>query len=389
MIKKFSTLYVGNIDMENLGMNGTQVNDRSYPNERLVEAFETSLEVAQLIDKLGYDTLWLAEHHFQPEGYECIPNILMLSVYLAQHTKRLKFGCGFNITPMWHPLRLAEDFAMADILTGGRVIFGVGRGYHTREVQGLGAPMMDADANRDLFEEQIDVIFKAFNQDSFSHHGKCYTIPPRVPYRGYELEQITLVPRPVHLPVETWQPIVSGSNRGLEFMFKHGIKGVIAVTPEELVDPRVHAYRDMAARSGHELQLGENIILGFRFSIDDTREKAMKVGVPYFEENVKFFAPLDMVKLNEEQLQALDTDRWQTLSESPSIETEIQQRIWLCGPPEELISYLKELEERYPGLEHVMVMSTMGTPKAEMLEQLRRFAEEVMPAFPNSSHNRN
>ena len=95
------------------------------------------------------------------------------------------------------------------------------------------------------------------------------------------------------------------------------------------------------------------------------------------------------MKLNEEQLQALDTDRWQTLSERPSIETEVQQRIWLCGPPEELISYLKELEERYPGLEHVMVMSTMGTPKAEMLEQLRRFAEEVMPAFPNSSHNRN
>ena len=364
MIEKFSTLYVGNIDMENLGMHGTQVNDRSYPNERLIEAFETSLEVAQLIDQLGYNTLWLAEHHFQPEGYECIPNILMLSVYLAQHTKRLKFGCGFNITPMWHPLRLAEDFAMADILTGGRVIFGVGRGYHAREVEGFSAPMMDADANRDLFEEQLDVIFKAFNQDSFSHHGKYYTIPPRVPYRGYELEQITLVPRPVHLPVETWQPLVSGSNRGLEFMVKNGIKGVIAVTPEELVDPRVHSYRDMSARYGHELQLGENIILGFRFSIDDTREKAMKAGVPYFEENVKFFAPLGMVKLNEEQLGALGTNRWQTLSERPSIETEVQQRIWLCGPPEELISYLKELEEKYPGLEHVMVMSTMGTPKA-------------------------
>ena len=64
------------------------------------------------------------------------------------YTTKLKFGCGFNVLPMWHPLRLAEDFAMADILTGGRVIFGIGRGYHTREVETFGAPMQDADANR-------------------------------------------------------------------------------------------------------------------------------------------------------------------------------------------------------------------------------------------------
>ena len=73
------------------------------------------------------------------EGYETIPNLMMLSVWLSQFTQRLKFGCGFNILPMWHPIRLAEDFAMADILTGGRVIFGVGRGYHTREVEAFGA----------------------------------------------------------------------------------------------------------------------------------------------------------------------------------------------------------------------------------------------------------
>ena len=65
----------------------------------------------------------MAEHHFQREGYECIPNLLIMSQYLAQHTKRIKFGCGFNILPMWHPIRLAEDFAMVDILTEGRVVF--------------------------------------------------------------------------------------------------------------------------------------------------------------------------------------------------------------------------------------------------------------------------
>ena len=76
---------------------------------------------------------------------------------------------------MWHPLRLAEDYAVADVLTKGRVRMGVARGYHTREVETFGAPMLDSDANRELFEEQVDVIIKAFNEQSFSHHGKHYT----------------------------------------------------------------------------------------------------------------------------------------------------------------------------------------------------------------------
>ena len=197
MISKFDSLYAGHVDMDNVGYGGTAVNDRSYSDEYLATAFDKATAIAQTMDRLGYDTMWMAEHHFQPEGYECIPNLLMLNVHLAHLTKNLKFGCGFNIAPMWNPLRLAEDFATADILTKGRVIFGVGRGYHTREVETFGSPLLDQPANRDLFEEQVEIILKSFNERAFSHQGKYYTIPPRVPYRGYELEELTLVPRPL------------------------------------------------------------------------------------------------------------------------------------------------------------------------------------------------
>ena len=78
------------------------------------------------MDRTGYESLWLAEQHRQREGYECILNILILGVHLAHMTERLKIGSAFNIPPMWHPLRMAEDFATADILTGGRIIFGIG-----------------------------------------------------------------------------------------------------------------------------------------------------------------------------------------------------------------------------------------------------------------------
>ena len=135
MITKFDTLYAGHVDMENVGYGGIPVNDRNFPNSYLVTALEKAANIAKTMDGLGYDTMWMAEHHFQPEGYECIPNVLMLAVHLAHLTENIRLGCGFNIAPMWHPLRLAEDYATADVLTEGRVVFGVGRGYHTREVE--------------------------------------------------------------------------------------------------------------------------------------------------------------------------------------------------------------------------------------------------------------
>ena len=151
MIERFSILYAGHVNVDNLGYAGTPANDRFLSDEDLASALTITDELAQTADRLGYHTLWMAEHHFQREGYECLPNLLMQSVHLAHITKNLKFGCAFNVPPMWNPLRLAEDYALADHLTDGRVIFGVGRGYHTREVESFGAPMLDRDANRDLF----------------------------------------------------------------------------------------------------------------------------------------------------------------------------------------------------------------------------------------------
>src|SRR3982074_1953760 len=226
MITKFDSLFAGHVDMDNVGYGGIPVNERRLPDAQLTTVFDKAEAMARLMGRVGYDTFWMAEHHFQREGYECIPNVLMAALHLAQVTKNIKLGCGFNITPMWHPLRLAEDYATADILTKGRVVFGVGPGYHTREVETFGAPLLDQEGNRELFEEQVDIIFKAFNEESFAHKGKHYTLPPEVPYRGYELKELTLVPRPIH-PVECWQPIVSANPRGLDFMVKHGIKGAV------------------------------------------------------------------------------------------------------------------------------------------------------------------
>ena len=386
MITRFGSLYAGHVDLDNIGFEGTPVNDRWLSDEHIATIFDKSEAIATTMDRLGYSTFWAAEHRFQREGYECIPNLMMLFVHLAHLTKNIKFGCGFNVAPMWHPLRMAEDFAMADHMTGGRVIFGVGRGYHSRENEVLGAPStaLDNEGNRELFEEQVELILKAFRERSFSHHSKHYDIPPQIPYRGYELEEITLVPRPRHLPVECWQPVVSATQRGLDFMAKHGIKGIIGggAAAGGATGKVMEGWRDALRRVGRETELGADLIVGFTYHIAETEQKAIEEARPFFEENMKMFAPLGFVRgLSDDQIEAVADPKRARSANLPTLEQAIEAGSWLCGPPELIIEKLQDAQDRYPGLEEVNVGSVIGTPQSVILEQLEIFAREVMPAF--------
>jgi len=289
---------------------------------------------------------------------------------------------------MWHPLRLAEDFAVADILTGGRVTFGVGRGYHTREVETFGSPLLDQPGNRELFEEQVEIIFKAFNEESFSHQGKHYMLPPQVPYRGYELQDLTLVPRPLRHPVECWQPIQGGSQRALDFMAKCGIQGVVGGGSAEggAMHKVVLDWQAAQARVGRHLALGEGLCFGYHFYLADSREQGIREAGKYYEENLKMFGPLRLVRaLTDQQIEVMGDPSKAPFAGLPIIEDAINKGGVLCGSPEQFIEHLKALEERYPGLERVMVSLSVGVPKTVVLEQLERFATEVMPAFKQTA----
>ena len=288
MISKFSVLYVGHLDLEDVGLGGKPADERWYPNERFQEAYWTAREVAQMMDERGFWCLWTAEHHFQREGYEVFPNLILLNTWLATQTQRLKLGCAFNVLPTWHPIRLAEDYAVADIVTGGRIVFGIGRGYQTREVESLGAPLLDGDANRELFEEQVELLMKALNEESFSHQGRHYQVPAPVEYRGRPLENVTLVPRPLNRPVEVWQAIASG--RSIPYMAHRGIKGMISLTGEQIALEMAELYQAEAAKVGRELELGDGLCLGFGLYLADSEQEAIDRVRPYHDERYKWFA---------------------------------------------------------------------------------------------------
>ncbi len=377
MIKRFHVLYVGQIALDNVGIDGTPANDRRYSTERLREAFATAKDVAQTMDALGYHALWTAEHHFQREGYECLPNLIQLGLWLATQTKRLKFGCGFNVLPMWHPIRLAEDYAMADLVTDGRVIMGVGRGYHTREVETFGAPLLDAEANREYFEEGLQLLIKCFNEEAFHHKGKYFECPPPVPYRGYEVREITVIPRPKHLPVDIWMPIASG--RTIDMIARYGLKAMVTLNGEKILDDVVRQYQAACARHGVEKKLGQDMIWGAGIYLADTQEAAIRAVEPAHDERYKWFAPFGFVRYADDQGRTWGMQG--APARVPNLRDGVQQKAWFCGPPAQVIDGINSIEAKFRGLEDFMIHWAEGLSPEEFKHQLHRFATEVMPAF--------
>ncbi|HTE84039.1 MAG TPA: LLM class flavin-dependent oxidoreductase, partial [Dehalococcoidia bacterium] len=125
-----------------------------------------------MAEDLGYDSVWLAEHHFSSYGY--IPNPLLMAVKLAQVTRRVRLGTAVLVLPFWNPLRVAEDIAMTDQLTEGRLEVGVARGYQPYEFQRFGLKMDD---NRERTDEALEVLLRALSEDCFEYHGRYHNIP--------------------------------------------------------------------------------------------------------------------------------------------------------------------------------------------------------------------
>ena len=381
MIEHFDYFFGGHVEMTDLGFDGLRVDDRVETDEHLATVFDEALSLARLMEPLDYDTLWLAEHHFQREGYGGIANIPLLSVWLAGKTERLKFGAMFNTVPAWHPLRLAEDYAAADILTGGRVRFGIGRGYINREVETLGSPLDDDEANREMFEEQAEIIFKAWNQPRFSHRGKYYNLPPDMVYRERKLKDLTLVPRPRSVPVECWQPIFSVSPRGIDFMMKHGIKGVVPGGGR--VEEIARRWQEGQAARGRRTELGEDLELVLQVIMGDSEEQAIEESTPWFEEQLKVLSPLGrMPFLKREQILATYDPQAAPAAGLPTVRDLCREGAWICGPPDHVYERICAYQEMLPGMKRIAVgAGALAIPPSVLRRNIEWFGREVLPRF--------
>ena len=147
-------------------------NQKSY-NEILGEI----REIATYCDENDWDSIWFTEHHFSHEGLEVCPNPLMISADIAARTKNIRIGQAATIVTFWNPIRVAEDIALLDNLSNGRVEAGIGRGIYGREALNMNpdADTKDQAKNFRLFEETITILKKAWSQQYFSHAGEFDT----------------------------------------------------------------------------------------------------------------------------------------------------------------------------------------------------------------------
>jgi luciferase family oxidoreductase group 1 len=148
------------------------------------EIFSRAIDIAQTAEGLGFRNIWLAEHHFSTYGYLARP--MQLATFIAARTTRLRVGTAVIVVPLHHPLIIAEEIATLDVLAGGRVDIGLGRGYQRYEFERLGLAL---DTSRARWEESVDIILKALSGEPFSYDGKVFQIP-----------ETTTFPQPVQKP---------------------------------------------------------------------------------------------------------------------------------------------------------------------------------------------
>jgi len=351
--------------------------DRRATNEEVVDTYGNLCRWARQADDLGYDTLWLTEHHFQHEGYEVTPNLILFGVHLAGITRNLRQGQAFNVVPQWHPLRLAEDFAAADVLTGGRMVFGVGRGTVPRESQTLGAVVASGDnamsraadeINRERFEEAMEVIKTAWTQERFSHQGKHFSYPlAGIPDRGREVRELTLVPRPTR-PVEIYQPV--SSPRTLTYVAQQGHVGLFALASPERMRRSWDLFAEQAAEVGRHLGPGEGRCMQLMVHAGKSTEAAITRARPGHDEYVKFLRPYGRFAQYGDDL---------PFGYAPTLEETRAARAMAIGSVDDVVDVLGEFRETLD-LQHVLLFPELpGLTPDEIDEQLSLLAEEVMP----------
>jgi alkanesulfonate monooxygenase SsuD/methylene tetrahydromethanopterin reductase-like flavin-dependent oxidoreductase (luciferase family) len=373
----------GGVEMPDAGAGAPAATDRRYDAQTIWDSTERIIDMGVAADRLGYDSYWLTEHHFQYEGYEIIPNGILLGAILAERTERIRIGMMFNIVGQWHPLRLAEDFATLHNISGGRGILGIGRGTVPRESENMGSLVgsfdnpdkVEADnLNRLQFDEAVEVMRLALNNETFSFHGDVYEFPvPGIPDRGGFVEELTLVPQPL-FPYETWQAITSPPT--LETVPRKGWGGVMWLKHYEFMKRFWDRYAEIYNEThGTELAPGEKRTLVLNTRIEDTHEEAMATVRPGHDEHWKFLGPYGWSK------GYMGADGGPAASGLiPTLEESIENKVWLVGTPDDVAEQIAWYREYLGGVEDIVFFPGMaGDSYGKVEEQMTRLAEEVIP----------
>ena len=376
----------GAVPMPDAGGGPPQPKDRRASNDLIWDTTERLVEMGVRAEQAGFEYYFLTEHHFQHEGYEVVPNSLMVGLVVAERTERIKVGALVHVLPQWHPLRFAEDFATLHNFSGGRAVLAVGRGTVPREAIPLGSiigstddPEMRArqdDLNRARYDEAIEVVRMALDNETFSFQGEHFTFPPEgIPDRGGIVEELTLVPRPKY-PYESWQTITSPPT--LEAVPRRGFGGVWWNLHPDFLEEQWNRFAEVWEEShGEALEPGEKRMLAVQIRIEDTHEEAVTRARPAHDEYWKFLGPYGRFRGYKGPDGKRATDGF-----LPTLEDSMEQKICLVGTADHVAEQLSEriaqIDAKYLSLFPI----SLGDHYDDYADQISRYAEDLLPRLP-------
>ena len=317
-------------------------------------------------DKLGMHSAWIGEHHFSTLGCLSCPDIAL--AYVAAATKNIRLAPAVTVLPLHHPIRVAEQWATLDLLSGGRVDFACGRGYDRREY----APFkLEFDKNNEVFAEGLEVLMRLWTEDKpVSHKGKYY-----------EFNDISLTPKPVQKPIPTY--VACFSKPSIELAAKHGLNVIVAPFAVAMIfgsmKEFVRIYHEACAQHGN--QPGRVMCSYFMHFFDNAEEEhaARARQVRYFAECCTSAQPGDA----KDPKSLPPTYYYYLEMKQRMIEMKpenLTSHSVLMGKPQQVIDTLKQIEDA--GLEEVILYANVGLkPHQQVKDELQRFMEEVAPAF--------
>jgi natural product biosynthesis luciferase-like monooxygenase protein len=302
----------------------------------------------------GYDSIWVNEHHFHRYG-GMMPSLPTMLAAVAQRTARVRLGTSVVVLPLHHPLEIAEQMAMVDLLSGGRLEFGVGRGFVAHDYEVMGVPYGDAQAR---LIESLEVIRKAWSGEPFSHHG-----------RYYDFEDVQVWPRPEQRPEP---PIwIACSNTPANFAWA-GTQGFNLMTigytkPIGETAALTRIYRDAWAAAGHDRPMA--LATHYHVVVAENRAEARRIAEAALAEHVR---------LNHASRSLAKLEVGPVPNRVP-IEQLVDEGRLIAGDPDDCLRLLR------------LVGSEVGTTETHCLFQfgnidfetaqrsLELFAREVMP----------
>ena len=333
------------------------------------ECYRDNLEMVQLAEELGFHSAWVAEHHFT--DYGLVPNTLQYLAAAAAVTERIRLGAAVVVTPLHNPIRIAEEAAFVDVLSGGRLDLGLGRGYQPKEYAAFG---MSMEESRARFDESVAFLKKAFTtKEPFDWDGQFY--------KGTDICILPSVLQEPHPPL--WLAAVSAST--FEMAGEQGWQIMTSpnFTPVKIVADNFDAYRASLVTAGFEpasfmYPVMQQVYCGV--DADRAYDEPQQACMNFFAK-LSHLLPKEITDPNASGGESYEQFRKTQRKIADLRYDYLYENAVLFGDPERLIERIRSIHDA-TGLDYLIGWFNLGSLDHQLAkDSLRRFAEEVMPAF--------